>query len=379
MYTRVNVELSPRRVYKVTLVRYDMVRGRFTKYPITLWIKRLLSFLIGFAIFLAFLGVALYSFSTVINTFFPTQSNFEILRISISAASVFVTLVFYLGLLYLYRQMKNLQQMERRPLLEVARYSIEGDSVEVWLSNYGKGSATGLELEFELTEPNPAPIEIEPEKVPLSRRDEDQIRRDTSIPPESDYIQFRATPALNIKDENGETRTFKDWSGAVERLANAEIDEVKYYLRVHYSNQMNEPDLVTITKEGRRSDVTKFATLEESSHGIPLPVIDSGDFSAEVKIVEPVGELIKNERLGDSSKKILQKITRNNGSLPLADIGIFQDPALEEGVCEQLVYYELLEKTEPREDIATPTGPVDKPAEYEITDKGREYLNRIDF
>lgn len=356
-----------------------MPQGILARYSIILRIKRSRLFLIGLAFFFAFLGGALYFFSTVINTYFPTQSGFEILQISISASSAFITLVFYLGLLYLYRQIKNLHQMERRPLLEVARYSIEGDSVEVWLSNYGKGSATDLELEFELTEPDPAPIKIEPEKVPLPRRDEDQVRRDTSIPPESDYLKFRATPALNIENDDGKIRTFRDWIGAAETLANAGIDEVKYYLRVHYSNQMNEPDSVTITKKGRGSDVKQFNSLEESSHGTPLEVGDPGDITVEPKVVESVGGLIKNERLGDGSKKILQKIARNGGSLPLADIGVFRDPKLEEKVCERLVYYELLEKTEPIEDVMTPTGSVDKPAEYEITDKGQEYLNRLDF
>lgn len=356
-----------------------MPQGIFGRDSIILWVKRLLLFLIGLAIFFAFLSVTLYFFSTVINAYFPTQSDFEILQISISASSAFVTLVFYLGLLYLYRQIKNLQQMERRPLLEVARYSIEGDSVEVWLSNSGKGSAIDLELEFELTEPNSVPIEIEPEKVPLLRRDEDQIRRDTSIPPESDYLKLRATPALNIEDGDGEIRTFRNWDAAVEPLANAGIDEVRYYFRVHYSNQMGESDSVTITKKGRGSDVKRFTSLEESSHGTPLEVGDPGDITVERKVVESVGGLIKNERLGDGSKKILQKIARNGGSLPLADIGIFRDPKLEGKVCERLVYYELLEKTEPIEDVMTPTGSVDKPAEYEITDKGQEYLNRLDF
>lgn len=71
-----------------------MSQGILARYSIILWIKRSLLFLIGLAFFFALLGGALYFFSTVINTYFPTQSDFEILQISISASSAFVTLVF---------------------------------------------------------------------------------------------------------------------------------------------------------------------------------------------------------------------------------------------------------------------------------------------
>jgi hypothetical protein len=326
--------------------------------------------------FFAFLGITLFTFSTVIDSYFPDQNNFQILQVSISAATGFITLVFYLGLFWLYTQIKNVQEMERRPLVEVADYSFEGDVADIWLSNYGRGSGTDIELSLEIIEPEDPPVEVSSEPVPLYREGERGVRGETAIPPEKELIKFRTTPALNVENDDGEMKTYLNWGAAVKPLHSAGIDEVYFHLRVNYSNQLGEKNSVTVTEKPRGAEVKFMGRLEENLYGTPLTK-GGGATSVKTKIVEPVETMIQNNRLGDSSEKILKKISRSDDSLPLSEINIFMSQSLEERVCESLVYYELLEEVEGSKDVITPTGPTDMPTEYKLTEKGKEYLEKI--
>lgn len=171
-------------------------------------LKRLGFFLIATTGFLAFLGTVLFTFSNVANSYFPNQTNFQVLQISISSSAAFVTLLFYLGLFWLYRQIKNIQEMERRPLVEPADYSFEGEVADVWLSNYGRGSAIDMELELDIIEPENLPVEVDTEPVPLYREGKRGVRGETAIPPEKEAVKFRTTPALNVENEDGEVTTY---------------------------------------------------------------------------------------------------------------------------------------------------------------------------
>jgi len=296
--------------------------------------------------------------------------------VSISVSNVVVTLVFYLGLFWLYFQIKNIQEMERRPLVEPADYSFEGDVADIWLSNYGRGSATDMKLELEIVEPENPPVEIETEPVPLYREGERGVRGETAIPPEKELVKFRTTPALKVENEDGEITTYLNWGAAVKPLHAAGVDEVYFHLRVNYSNQLGEKDSVTLTEKPRGAGVEAMSGLGESLYGVQ-PTKGGGAMTAETKLIEPVDGLIQNNRLGDGAEKILKKISRSGGSLPLSEIGVFQDQDLEERVCEHLVYFELLERVEAVEGVVTVMGPIDKPAEYELTEKGEEYLDKI--
>ena len=340
------------------------------------YLKKLRVFLIAGTGFLAFLGVTLFAFSGVVNSYFPNQTNFQILQISISASGVFVTLLFYLGLLWLYFQIKNIQEMERRPLVEPADYSFEGDVVDVWLSNYGRGSATEMELELEIMEPENLPVEVNSEPVPLYREGERGVQGETAIPPEEELVKFRTTPGLNVENEEGEIETYLNWGAAVTSLHLAGVDEVDFHLRVNYSNQLGENDSVTLTEKPRGLEVEAMSRLDEAVHGVP-PTKGGGATKVEAKLIVPIEDLINNDRLSEGSEKILKKISRNDEPLAISEIGVFRDYKLEELVCENLVYKELLEKVEGKENVLTETGPVDIPTEYKLTKKGEEYLNKI--
>ena len=232
-------------------------------------LKRLGIFLIATTGFLAFLGIVLFTFSNVANSYFPNQTNFQILQISISSSAVFVTLLFYLGLFWLYRQIKNIQEMERRPLVEPADYSFEGDVADVWLSNYGRGSATNMELELDIIGPENLPVEVDTEPVPLYREGERGVRGETAIPPEKEAVKFRTTPALNVENEDGEVTTYLNWGAAVKPLHAADVDEVYFHLRVNYSNQLGEEGSVTLTEKPRGAEVESMSRFNEALYGVP--------------------------------------------------------------------------------------------------------------
>lgn len=326
--------------------------------------------------FLYFIGATLFFFMLFVENYFPAQENSQVLQLSVEIIGILVTAGLYIGLLYLYNQIKDLEQIERRPHLEVARYSLNGDSVVVWLSNYGKGSAIDLQLELDLVEPKTFPIRVEPEPVPLRREGDGILRRETSVPPEEDYIPFRASPAIKIEDEDGELRTFRNWGAAVKPLARAGIDKVGYELRIHYSNQLSEPKTIPVTRDTRGSDVQRMTLLEETSHGIPGKSLDPGEVTLDTKMVESVEGLVDKEILGDGSKKILKTVAGTNNGLPISNIGVFQNQDVEQRVCDQLVYYGLLEIEDERE-VLTSAGQKPVPEKYKITEKGREYLARV--
>ncbi|WP_162562382.1 hypothetical protein [Salinigranum rubrum] len=326
------------------------------------------------------LFVSVLTFTVVLGLVDIYSTDFdsdELFLLAVEVTGVLVTLLFYLGLLHLDSQIKNIQELERRSIVELSRYSFDGDSAEIWLSNYGKGSATDLELVFEIASPTALPIHVESCPVPLRRREENQIRRETSIPPESDYVKFRATPALKIEDAVGKVRTYRNWGAAVRPLSEAGIDEIKFTLKVTYRNQLDELDAVFVTGKPRGVSVGAMGRLEGSVHGIPAGVSDPGDIHVDMKAIEPVEAIIDNKRLEDSAIKILRKINKSDFGLEISKIGIFQDQNVERRVCESLRYRELLEIRKGGTTI-THRGEQSRPESYKITDKGKELLKKVD-
>lgn len=184
----------------------------------------------------------------------------------INLGGVIINSFLTLGLLYLYFQIVDIQEMERRPIVEVAQYGFDGNHVSIWLSNYGKGSATDLELECEIVEPEDLPISVEPRAVPLQRTDGEILRRETSIPPENEYIQYKVVPQFTVKEDRK-----MDWGATMKRLYKEDIEKVRFILRLHYSNQLDEKKTKMITLGPRGTDVELMSSLESHVHGIPKP------------------------------------------------------------------------------------------------------------
>lgn len=205
---------------------------------------------------------------------------YETVQIAVTGSGVLISALLTLGLLVLYSQMRDIQQMERRPIVEVADYALEGNSVVVWLSNYGKGSATNLQLEFEIVEPDPLPVEVESGFVQLRRESDDGVRRETSLPPEKEYIKYQSTPYLSIRRE-GEMKKM-DWGAAVKPLSEEGVEEVRFLLRIHFSNQLGEEHSQLITPKSRGADVQPMSRLESEAHGVPPAELDPSDINVEI-------------------------------------------------------------------------------------------------
>lgn len=321
-------------------------------------------FLISLSVMMILLGRILSGFSIK-----------ELVPLGVDGIGIIFEILLTAGLLYIYFQIRDIQRMERRAIVELANYSLEGNSVEIWLSNYGKGSAIDLELEFDIIEPSDAAIDIKSDFVPLQRSSDKGVRRETSLPPEQEAVKTQATPRLRVKEGTGEFRSM-DWGAAVKPIHDSGIDEIQYVLKVHYSNQLGEKDSIILTPEGRGADISIMSRLEKASHGVPIGVTDPSDISLNTKLIPTISQLITDELVGDASIKILQILKKEDRPLPVSEIGVFQSEDLEKRVCDGLVDWGLLEKYEEKSET-TIYGQNRVPARYSIAEKGRDFLDRI--
>lgn len=198
--------------------------------------------------------------------YYAGYSQDRLIDTGINLGGVIINSLLTLGLLYLYFQIVDIQEMERRPIVEIAEYGFDGNHVSVWLSNYGKGSATDLELECEIVEPENFPISVEPRAVPLRRTDGEIVRREASIPPEKEYLQYKVVPQFTVKRDRK-----MDWGATMKRLSKNDIEKIRFLLRLHYSNQLGEKKTKMITLAPRGTDVELMSSLEAHVHGIPRP------------------------------------------------------------------------------------------------------------
>lgn len=231
----------------------------------------------------------------VIDLYGPSIEPPQLLDTVLSGLGITLNALLTLGLLYLYTKIKNIQELEREPILEIANYEIEGNSVIVWISNYGNGSAVDLEMEFELVgspellndsldivEPDNYPIFVESGVNQLQRASDEDLRRETSVPPKTEYVKFQSTPYLRVEDEDGQVRNM-DFSAAAKPLSNNGIDEARFCLRLHYQTQLDDQETLPITPFPRGTDIKKLSRFETAVHGRPPQETDASDITVEIK------------------------------------------------------------------------------------------------
>lgn len=329
--------------------------------------------ILGFALLAVILLITI-GIHDLLSTKVPSLTNYQTLNINISAIGIVVSSLLTFAIFIVYWRLTNLEKIDKRPEIQVGEYDIVGNTAVIWLSNYGKGSALDLELEWEIVEPEKFPTEVESRKVPLQRKSDEGFRRETAIPPEEEFVMTQATPRIRIWDEDGYF-IYPSWSSAVKRLASLEIEDIKFNLIVHYSNQLGEMDSVLVTPAGRGADILPGSSFQESVHGVPLEVTDPREITIDTATSPGLETIIKRGLLGEGSREILRAIESSSDGLPNSEIGVFSDEELQKRVCENLVTWGLLEVEEQNKSV-NHFGEKERPPLFTITNTGGKYLEK---
>lgn len=199
---------------------------------------------------------------------FYKSSTGTVSQTTAAVGGIFINSLLTISLLLVYTSMAKTQEkqaelleLERKPLLEISDYWIDGDKIEIEISNYGGGLATDLELatvvDFEEGE------KVEPDTVstPTYRLNEDGERKnERSIKPHREKVRFETNPYISVHtDQSGSgfllgTRTLTD----------AGIDRFWFQLYLRYSTRTGERYSIPIFLTPREVDVDGPISFEEA-------------------------------------------------------------------------------------------------------------------
>lgn len=200
--------------------------------------------------------------------------NLEVVA-SILSASATVALAF------LYRRQgrilnaqKEIQRVEQLPEIDVVDYTIEGDELEVIISNYGSG--IGKNIRFCTAIAAPLDDRIEP-MLADSRarrvRENDEQTLERTVNPHESEVRFRGTPKIKVSID-GRERSCGDFSTAYDILQREDPKSIKYQIYVVVDDQLGgcqskqlfgfPPSMVRTEPENESND--EQLTPELSSH-----------------------------------------------------------------------------------------------------------------
>jgi len=143
-------------------------------------------------------------------------------------------------LVILYYQQKEILRFERLPEIEISSRSLDGDDLEVVLSNYGHGLAKNVIYHTVLHAPNAEKFEPMLANTRARRVTEDSdTSLEQSIRPQEAQVTFRGTPNLGYQRED-ETHRFADFSSGFRHLNLADIDSVWFQIYIVVDDQLGE-------------------------------------------------------------------------------------------------------------------------------------------
>lgn len=196
--------------------------------------------------------------------FWVTNTTF-----GLDALSTFTNVFFTLILIGLYYKMMRVQdkqaslaEIERTPLVEISGYEVDGDDIEIYLSNYGNGTATNLELvtvsHFEadsnLLEPGVSP-------EPLTKAVEDPLRNyEQSIRPHDERVKFTASPRLAVH-RNAQRSGF---SIGIPMLDEGDVQDVAFQLWVRYSTRTGNRYTIPLMQMPREINPEEDQTFNDA-------------------------------------------------------------------------------------------------------------------
>jgi len=141
-------------------------------------------------------------------------------------------------LVVLYYQQKEILRVEKLPEIEISSRSLNGDDLEVVLSNYGHGLAKNVSFHTVVHAPNAEkfePILVDTRARRVTENSDTTLEQ--SVRPQEAQVTFRGTPKLGYQLEN-ETHRFADFSTGFRHLNQADIDSVWFQIYVVVDDQL---------------------------------------------------------------------------------------------------------------------------------------------
>ena len=154
-------------------------------------------------------------------------------------------------LVFLYYQQKEILRVERLPEIEISSRSLDGDDLEVVLSNYGHGLAKNVSYHTVVHAPNAE--KFEPILVNTRTRrvtDDSDITLEQSVLPHEAHVTFRGTPNMGYQWED-ETHRFADFSSGFRHLNRADIDSVWFQIYIVVDDQLGRCQMKPLFRPAR--------------------------------------------------------------------------------------------------------------------------------
>ena len=181
-------------------------------------------------------------------------------RLGLESFSIIINSILTLALVGLYYRMAQIQskqatlaEIERTPLVEISGYEINDDELRVFISNYGNGTATQLELvtvchfesDSDSLEPSSTP-------EPMKRATENPHRNyEQSIRPHDERVEFTVTPGLVVHKD----QIRGGFAQSISMLQEAEINNAHFQLHVRYSTRTGKRYSIPLMRMPRSINV----------------------------------------------------------------------------------------------------------------------------
>lgn len=226
--------------------------------------------------------------------------NVELLNIVVNGGLTLALVTLYFKMTNVQEKQATLAEIERTPLVEISGYEVEGDDIIVYLSNYGNGTATNLELvtvshfdaDSELLEPGTSP-------EPLVRATDDARHNyEQSIRPHDERIKFTASPGL-VTHRDQERGGF---SLSISMLESAGVENVAYQLFVRYSTRTGDRYAIPLFRTPREINVDEDVTFGDVYSITPgvtsVPYfISDPEYSLPPHLDEDAGHPVRRDEL----------------------------------------------------------------------------------
>lgn len=149
---------------------------------------------------------------------------------------VFGTFFAYLFLAYLYKQQKDLLEIERMPSIDVSDYELHEDAISLVVSNYGHGLAKDFRIRTWIRYPDDREYRVTKRIYKLNPHGEST--QDRSIGPQQNNVTFRAEPGFAFEQD----QRYVNFSTGIYQAVNAGDCEFEYTVVLVYENQLDEKD-----------------------------------------------------------------------------------------------------------------------------------------
>lgn len=226
--------------------------------------------------------------------------DYELLSIVVNGGLTLALVVLYFKMANVQEKQATLAEIERTPLVEISGYEVEDNDIVVYLSNYGNGTATNLELvtvshfeaDSELLEPGASP-------EPLVRAiDDARHNYEQSIRPHDERVKFTASPGLvTHRDQKRGGFGF-----SISMLESENVDDVAYQLYVRYSTRTGDRYAIPLFQMPREINVAEDVTfgdaytIESGLKSIPYFIPDP-EYPLPPHLDEDAGHPVRRDEL----------------------------------------------------------------------------------